>query len=60
MMDVKEIIEKQKLKTREDINNFMKDLVGELMQQMLDKEFDEHMNYEKGKRRKNNNTRNGL
>lgn len=60
MMDVKEIIEKQNLKTREDINNFMKDLVGELMQQMLDKEFDEHMNYEKGKRRKNNNTRNGL
>lgn len=59
-MDVKEIIEKQNLKTREDINNFMKDLVGELMQQMLDKEFDEHMNYEKGKRRKNNNTRNGL
>ena len=42
-MDVKEIIEKQNLKTREDINKFMKELVGELMQKMLDKEFDEHM-----------------
>ena len=59
-MDVKEIIEKQNLKTREDINKFMKELVGELMQKMLDKEFDEHMNYEKGKHSKNSNSRNGL
>ena len=59
-MDVKEIIEKQNLKTREDINKFMKELVGELMQKMLDKEFDEHMNYEKGKHSKNSNSWNGL
>lgn len=59
-MDVKEIIEKQNLKTREDINKFMKELVGELMQKMLDKEFDEHMNYAKGKHSKNSNSRNGL
>ena len=59
-MDVKEIIEKQNLKTREDINKFMKELVGELMQKMLDKEFDEHMNYKKGKHSKNSNSRNGL
>lgn len=59
-MDVKEIIEKQNLKTREDINNFMRNLVGELMQQMLDKEFDEHMKYEKGKHSKNSNSRNCL
>lgn len=59
-MDVKEIIENQNLKTREDINKFMKELVGELMQKMLDKEFDEHMNYAKGKHSKNSNSRNGL
>ena len=59
-MDVKEIIEKKNLKTREDINKFMKELVGELMQKMLDKEFDEHMNYAKGKHSKNSNSRNGL
>ena len=41
-MDVKEIIEKNNLKTREDINAFMREFVGEIMQQMLDKEFDEH------------------
>lgn len=58
-MDVKEIIEKNNLKSREDINNFMKDLVGEIMQEMLNKEFDEHMEYEKGKKRKESNTRNG-
>ena len=33
-MDVKEIIEKNNLKSREDINNFMKDLVGEIMQEI--------------------------
>ena len=58
-MGIKEIIESQNLKTREDLNNFMKEFVGEIMQQMLDKEFDEHMKYEKGKRSENKNSRNG-
>ena len=58
-MDVKEIIEKNNLKTREDINAFMRDFVGEIMQQMLDKEFDEHMGYEKGKKSTGENSRNG-
>lgn len=58
-MDVKEIIEKNNLKTREDINAFMRDFVGEIMQQMLDKEFDEHMGYEKGKKSNGENSRNG-
>lgn len=58
-MDIKGIIESQNLKTREDLNNFMKEFVGEIMQQMLDKEFDEHMKYEKGKRSENTNSRNG-
>ena len=58
-MDVKEIIEKNNLKTREDINAFMREFVGEVMQQMLDKEFDEHMGYEKGKKSIGENSRNG-
>lgn len=58
-MNIKEIIEQNNLKTREDINSFMKDFIGELMQQMLDKEFDNHMDFEKGKRRKETNVRNG-
>ena len=58
-MDVKEIIEKNNLKTREDINAFMRDFVGEIMQQMLDKEFDEHMGYKKGKKSTGENSRNG-
>ena len=58
-MDVKEIIEKNNLKTREDINAFMRDFVGEVMQQMLDKEFDEHMGYEKCKKSTGENSRNG-
>ena len=58
-MDVKEIIEKNNLKTREDINAFMREFVGEVMQQMLDKEFDEHMGYEKGKKSTGENSRNG-
>lgn len=58
-MDIKGIIESQNLKTREDLNNFMKEFVGEIMQQMLDKEFDEHMKYKKGKRSENTNSRNG-
>ena len=59
-MDVNKIIESQNFKTREDINKFMKDLVGEIMQQMLNKEFNEHMDYEKGKHSDNKNSRNGL
>ena len=58
-MDVKEIIEKNNLKTREDINAFMRDFVGEIMQQMLDKEFDEHMGYKNGKKITGENSRNG-
>lgn len=58
-MEIKEIIESQNLKTREDLNRFMKEFVGEIMQQMLDKEFDEHMEYKKGKRSENTNSRNG-
>ena len=58
-MDIKGIIESQNLKTREDLNNFMKEFVGQIMQQMLDKEFDEHMKYEKGKRNESTNSRNG-
>ena len=58
-MDVKEIIEKNNLKTREDINAFMREFVGEVMQQMLDKEFDEHMGYEKCKKSTGENSRNG-
>lgn len=58
-MNIKEIIEQNNLKTREDINSFMKNFIGELMQQMLDKEFDNHMDFEKGKRRKETNVRNG-
>lgn len=58
-MDVKEIIEKNNLKTREDINAFMREFVGEIMQQMLDKEFDEHMGYEKCKKSTGENSRNG-
>ena len=59
-MDVNKIIESQNFKTREDINKFMKDLVGEIMQQMLNKEFNEHMCYEKGKHSDSKNSRNGL
>lgn len=59
-MEIKEIIEKENLKSRDDINKFMKNFIGEIMQQMLNKEFDEHMKYEKGKKRKETNARNGL
>ena len=48
-MEAKEIIEKENLKTREDINNYIQGLVGNIMQELLNKEFDEHMSYKKRK-----------
>lgn len=59
-MEVKELIEKENLKTREDINSYIQGLVGNLMQELLNKEFDEHMNYKKGSHSSNKNSRNGI
>lgn len=59
-MEAKEIIEKENLKTREDINNYIQGLVGNIMQELLNKEFDEHMSYKKGCHSDNKNSRNGL
>lgn len=59
-MEVKKIIEQENLKTREDINNYIQNLVGNIMQELLNKEFDEHMNYKKGCHSSNTNSRNGI
>lgn len=59
-MEAKEIIEKENLKTREDINNYIQGLVGNIMQELLNKEFDEHMEYKKGSHSDSTNSRNGL
>lgn len=59
-MEAKEIIEKENLKTREDINNYIQGLVGNIMQELLNKEFDEHMSYKKGSHSDSENSRNGL
>lgn len=59
-MEAKKIIEKENLKTREDINNYIQGLVGNIMQELLNKEFDEHMSYKKGCHSDNKNSRNGL
>ena len=59
-MEVKKLIEKENLKTREDINSYIQGLVGNIMQELLNKEFDEHMTYKKGSHSNSTNSRNGL
>ena len=59
-MEAKEIIEKENLKTREDINNYIQGLVGNIMQELLNKEFDEHMTYKKESHSESTNSRNSL
>lgn len=57
----KEMIDKYDIKTRTDVNGLLSNLMGNILQTLLDREFEEHMGYTKGSRDdKGDNRRNGL
>jgi transposase-like protein len=57
---IAELIETYDIKTTEDIQNAVKDLLGGTIQEMLEAELEEHMGYGKSERdREKSNYRNG-
>ena len=57
---VKMLIDEYDIKTTEDIENALKDLLGETMENLLKAELDEHLDYDYGTTPLDINTRNGL
>ena len=55
----KQLIESYDIKTAQDIQEALKDLLGETIESMLKSELDEHLDYEYGKTPLSINTRNG-
>lgn len=53
------LIEEYDIKTAEDIQNALKDLMGGTLQEMLEAEMDEHLGYEPYERSENTDSRNG-
>lgn len=55
----KMVLEEYKPETVEDLQNALKDLLGDIMEEMLKAELDEHLDYEYGEKPLSLNTRNG-
>ncbi|TFF64071.1 IS256 family transposase, partial [Helcococcus ovis] len=55
----KQLIESYDIKTAQDIQEALKDLLGETIESMLKAELDEHLDYEYGQTPLSINTRNG-
>ncbi len=53
------LIQEYDIKTAEDIQNALKDLLGSTIQAILEAEMDEHLGYEPYERSENSNSRNG-
>ena len=56
---IAELIKTYKIKTAQDIQDALKDLLGDTIQEMLESEMNEHLGYEKYERGENTNSRNG-
>lgn len=53
------LLEEYEIKTAEDIQDALKDLLGGTIQSMLESEMDHHLGYEPYERTDNTNSRNG-
>ena len=56
---IAELIKTYEIKTAQDIQDALKDLLGDTIQEMLESEMNEHLGYEKYERGENTNSRNG-
>lgn len=56
---IAELIKTYEIKTAQDIQDALKDLLGDTIQEMLESEMNEHLGYEKYERSENTNSRNG-
>lgn len=56
---IAELIKTYEIKTAQDIQDALKDLLGDTIQEMLESEMNEHLGYEKYERDENTNSRNG-
>lgn len=54
------LIQEYNIKTAEDIQEALKDLLGGTIQEMMEAELDEHLGYEEYERSDNTNYRNGV
>ena len=55
---IAELIKTYEIKTAQDIQDALKDLLGDTIQEMLESEMNEHLGYEKYERGENTNSRN--
>ena len=56
---IAELIKTYEIKTAQDIQDALKDLLGDTIQEMLESEMNEHLGYEKYERGENTKSRNG-
>jgi transposase-like protein len=56
---VNALLENYDIKSAEDIQEALKDLLGDALKKMLEVEMDEHLGYEKGQKSLSTNSRNG-
>ena len=57
---IKDLMEEMQIKNVGDIDNYLSEVMGTMMQIMMDAEFEEHMGYEKNKQEnEDGNYRNG-
>ncbi|AQR93732.1 transposase, mutator family [Clostridium saccharoperbutylacetonicum] len=56
---IQALLEEYDIKSAEDIQDALKDLLGGTIQSMLEAEMDEHLGYQPYQRSENNNARNG-
>ena len=56
---IRQLLEEYDIKTAEDIQDALKDLLGRTIKEMMEAEMDEHLGYEKSERFDNDDYRNG-
>ena len=56
---IRQLLEEYDIKTAEDIQDALKDLLGGTIKEMMEAEMDEHLGYEKSERSDNDDYRNG-
>ena len=57
---VNALLETYDIKSAEDIQDALKDLLGDTLKKMLEVEMEEHLGYEKGQKNSSTNSRNGF
>src|SRR5699024_6011056 len=56
---IHQLLEEYDIKTAEDIQDALKDLLGGTIKEMMEAEMNQHLGYEKSERSNNDNYRNG-